>query len=70
MPIGRRRMVKKLAPEVQRINLVAPTDLLKRIDKWMKAQPGFPPSRSEAIRHMIEHFLDTSCGKDKKKGGS
>jgi metal-responsive CopG/Arc/MetJ family transcriptional regulator len=65
MSIGRHRMVKKLAPEVRRINLVAPTDLLRRIDKWMKAQPGFPPSRSEAIRHMIEQFLNAEA-KDKK----
>jgi metal-responsive CopG/Arc/MetJ family transcriptional regulator len=61
-------MVRKLAPKVQRINLVTPVDLLQRIDKWMKEQPGFPPSRSEAIRHMIERFLDTAAKTDKRKG--
>ena len=63
-------MVRKLAPKVQRINLVTPIDLLQRVEKWMKAQPGFPPSRSEAIRHMIEQFLDDACeaGKEKRKG--
>ena len=65
-PKSTRRYAARAAPSrVQRINLVTPVDLLHRIDKWMKAQPGFPPSRSEAIRHMIEQFLDASC-KDKK----
>jgi len=64
-------MVKKLAHKVQRINLVTPVDLLQRIDRWMKEQPGFPPSRSEAIRHMIEQFLDGAARTkttDKRKG--
>jgi metal-responsive CopG/Arc/MetJ family transcriptional regulator len=59
-----RRMVAKLAEVVRRINLVAPEEWLRRIDRWRKHQTGLP-NRSEAIRRLTEIGLDTEA---KRKG--
>jgi len=60
-------MVAKLAAAVQRLNLIAPVDWLKRIDAWRRHQPTLP-SRSEAIRRLVELGLDAADKRGKPKG--
>jgi hypothetical protein len=62
----RRRMVAKLASAVQRLNLIAPMDWLKRIDAWRRHQPDLP-SRSEAIRRLVDLGLKAGERRDKPK---
>ena len=62
----RRRMVAKLASAVQRLNLIAPMDWLKRIDAWRRHQPDLP-SRSEAIRRLVDLGLEAGERRDKSK---
>ena len=61
----RRRMVAKLASAVQRLNLIAPVDWLKRIDQWRRRQPNLP-TRSEAIRTLVERGLEAEARGEKK----
>jgi hypothetical protein len=65
MILDRRRMVAKLASAVKRLQLIAPVDWLKRIDAWRRHQPNLP-SRSEAIRRLVEIGLETE-GRGEKK---
>jgi hypothetical protein len=62
----RQRMVAKLASAVQRLNLIAPLDWLKRIDAWRRHQPDLP-SRSEAIRRLVDLGLEAGERRDKSK---
>jgi hypothetical protein len=64
----RRRMVAKLASAVQRLNLIAPVDWLKRIDQWRRRQPNLP-TRSEAIRTLVERGLEAEARGEKKPKG-
>ena len=66
MILDRRRMVAKLASAVQRLQLIAPVDWLKRIDAWRRHQPGMP-NRSEAIRTLVNQALDAAEKKGKPK---
>jgi hypothetical protein len=66
MMILDRRMVAKLASAVQRLNLIAPLDWLKRIDAWRRHQPDLP-SRSEAIRRPVDLGLEAGERRDKSK---
>jgi hypothetical protein len=54
-----RRMVAKLANAVQRLQLIAPVDWLRRIDAWRRHQPNLP-SRSAAIRELVAQALDAA----------
>jgi hypothetical protein len=65
MILDRRRMVAKLASAVQRLQLIAPVDWLKRIDAWRRHQPNLP-SRSGAIRELVTQALDAAERHDKK----
>jgi hypothetical protein len=67
MILDRRRMVAKLASAVQRLQLIAPVDWLKRIDAWRRHQPHLP-SRSAAIRELVAQALDAAEKKPKPKG--
>jgi hypothetical protein len=67
MILDRRRMVAKLASAVQRLQLIAPVDWLKRIDAWRRHQPNLP-SRSEAIRTLVTQALDATEGGAQAKG--
>jgi hypothetical protein len=58
--------VAKLASAVQRLNLIAPLDWLKRIDAWRRHQPDLP-SRSEAIRRLVDLGLEAGERRDKSK---
>ena len=62
----RQRMVAKLASAVQRLQLIAPLDWLKRIDAWRRHQPDLP-SRSEAIRRLVDLGLEAGERRDKSK---
>jgi len=42
-----------------------PPELEAKIDAWMERQPDRKPSRSEAIRRLIEKGLDEDCGTGK-----
>jgi hypothetical protein len=61
-------MVAKLASAVQRLQLVAPVDWLKRIDAWRRHQPNLP-SRSEAIRTLVTQALDAASKPGAKPKG-
>jgi hypothetical protein len=68
----KRTLPPKLAPETQRINLLADRKWLNKIDDWRKRQPWPSPNRSEAIRALVEMALAAGDGdkhKPRKKGG-
>jgi hypothetical protein len=68
MILDRRRMVAKLASAVKRLQLIAPVDWLKRIDAWRRHQPNLP-SRSEAIRVLVDRGLEAEARGEKKPKG-
>lgn len=39
---------------------------LKRVDEWRRGQPSIPP-RAEAIRTIVDEYLDTAEKQQKKK---
>ena len=55
-------------PKTERFEMRAPADLLRSVDDWRRQQPDLP-SRSEAIRRLIEAGLKTSHGTP-SSGGS
>ena len=59
-------MPTKLDDEIQRLNLVAPTSWVKRIDDWRRKEPDLP-NTSEAIRRLVELGLE-AAKKDRKQG--
>jgi len=32
-------------------------ELVEALDAWIAAQPGFPPSRQDVIRHFLEQGI-------------
>jgi len=56
-------MPQKLDDEVQRLNMVAPTAWVKKIDDWRRREPDLP-NLSEAIRRLVDMGLESA-----KKGG-
>jgi hypothetical protein len=60
-------MPPKLDPdtETRRLNLVAPTSWVKKIDDWRRQQPDLP-NISEAIRRLVDAGLEATSKKGKK----
>ena len=56
-------MPTKLDDEIQRLNMVAPTAWVKKIDDWRRREPHLP-NLSEAIRRLVDMGLEST-----KKGG-
>jgi hypothetical protein len=56
-------MPTKLDDEIQRLNMVAPTAWVKKIDDWRRREPDLP-NLSEAIRRLVDMGLESA-----KKGG-
>jgi hypothetical protein len=56
-------MPHKLDDEIQRLNMVAPTAWVKKIEDWRRREPDLP-NLSEAIRRLVELGLEGA-----KKGG-
>jgi hypothetical protein len=52
--------------EMGRLELRAPNHVIERIDNWRLEQPG-TPSRSQAIRYLIDIALDTEDAKTTRK---
>jgi Arc/MetJ-type ribon-helix-helix transcriptional regulator len=44
--------------ETERIQIVAPSTWVDKIDEWRRAQPGRIPSKSEAIRMLVDLALE------------
>jgi metal-responsive CopG/Arc/MetJ family transcriptional regulator len=61
-----RPLPPKLAPDVKKVNLIAPTDLLARVDHYRRSRPDLP-NRSEAIRRLIEKGLEAEAREKKPK---
>src|SRR5262245_39942980 len=61
------RVTKKLADEVQRIALMIPVDLVKKINVW-RGRQGDVPSLSEGVRRLLEKGLaaDHDAAKGRK----
>jgi metal-responsive CopG/Arc/MetJ family transcriptional regulator len=57
-----------LAPKVQKVAVITPSDLLDRIDDYRRGLPGLP-NRSIAIRKLIELGLETVAKGEKKPKG-
>jgi hypothetical protein len=59
-------MPPKLDPEAEtkRLNLVAPSSWVRKIDEWRRQQPDLP-NISEAIRRLVDAGLEATP----KKGG-
>jgi metal-responsive CopG/Arc/MetJ family transcriptional regulator len=64
---NRTSMPPKLADETQRINLLADRKWLDKIDDWRKRQEWPSPTRSDAIRILVEMSLDRELSADKPK---
>jgi hypothetical protein len=45
--------------EPKRLNIVAPTSWVRKVNDWRRAQPDMP-NLSEAIRRLVETGLDHS----------
>jgi len=43
--------------ETERVQIVAPTSWIRRIEEWRRTQPKIP-SRSDAIRQLVDAGLD------------
>jgi hypothetical protein len=56
-------MPHKLDDEIQRLNMVAPTSWVKKIEDWRRREPDLP-NLSEATRRLVEMGLESA-----KKGG-
>jgi hypothetical protein len=56
-------MPPKLDDDIKRLNIVAPTSWVKRIDAWRGRQADVP-NLSEAIRRLVDMALEAE-----KKGG-
>ena len=52
-------MPHKLDDEIQRLNMVAPTSWVKKIDDWRRREPDLP-NLSEAIRRLVELGLEAA----------
>ena len=52
-------MPHKLNDEIQRLNMVARTSWVKKIDDWRRREPDLP-NLSEAIRRLVEMGLDSA----------
>jgi hypothetical protein len=57
-------MTNKLDDEVRRLQLIAPTSWVQRIDDWRRKEPDLP-NLSEAIRRLVDMALE---GAKKGKG--
>jgi hypothetical protein len=63
----RKAVVPKLAAHTQKINLLADKDWLDLIDEYRKRQ-GFPtPTRSDAIRRLVDQALEVNGIKPKHR---
>jgi hypothetical protein len=67
----------KLADDTQRINLLADRKWLNKIDEWRKRQAWPGPTRSDAIRQLVDWALEAQSkgngdkpAKPKPKKGS
>jgi len=58
----------KLAPSVRKVAVIAPSDLLARVDAYRRQRPDLP-NRSEALRTLIELGLDAVAKGEKKPKG-
>jgi hypothetical protein len=69
IPRNRRAVPPKLgAGKSRKINLIAEEAWLDRIDEWRKRQPWPSPTRSDAIRRLVDRSLDADeNGGDKPK---
>jgi hypothetical protein len=54
----------RISDDSQRINIIVDRKWLDLLDEWRKRQPGPPPTRSDAIRRIVEQALT-----DKKPRG-
>lgn len=45
--------------ETERLQIVAPRTWVDRIEEWRRKQPGRIPSKSEAIRILVDRALET-----------
>jgi hypothetical protein len=52
-------MPTKLDDEIQRLNMVAPTAWVKKIDDWRRREPDLP-NLSAAIRRLVEMGLESA----------
>ena len=51
------------------LSLPISKEMVEAIDRWRGQQPGVP-SRSEAIRRMVQHSLDSGFALAPKEGGA
>ena len=57
------RMPPKLDANIKRLNLIAPTSWVRKVDDWRRRQADVP-NLSAAIRRLVEIALE-----NEKKGG-
>lgn len=47
--------------ETERLQIVAPRTWVDRIEDWRRKQPGRIPSKSEAIRILVDRALEAEA---------
>lgn len=52
-------MPPKFENETKRLNMLAPSSWVKKVDEWRRHQPDLP-NISEAIRRLVELGLEAS----------
>ena len=68
IPRNRRAVPPKLAAgKSRKINLIADAEWLDRIDEWRKRQDWPSPTRSDAIRTLVDQALGADANDDKPK---
>ena len=58
-------MPKKLDDDVQRLHMVVPTSLVKKVDDWRRREADLP-NLSEAIRRLIELGIESAKAGSKR----
>src|SRR5262249_36291328 len=74
-----RKMIRKGAPitvhglmgrpptHPKRLLLAVSEDFLRNLDEWRRRQPGVIPTRSDAIRYLVERGIEATAPKPPRK---
>jgi hypothetical protein len=66
MTVRDRRMPPKMPEEMERLNMLVPARVMRRIDAWRKRQPRLG-TLSEDVRRVLEAGIDALEGHQKSK---
>jgi hypothetical protein len=61
-----RRTMGRLSTHPKRILLAVSAEFLAKVNAWRAAQPGISPTRSEAIRYLVEQGMKAKPARPRK----